>query len=100
VNLIFLSGLPPRRENKGNLEVMMNQSESRCGVRIVCPACSQEGQRITCTSGNKSEIIFYHPNKIVHTICHVAGEGAVENNVEEIVTEARKHHETDTVETR
>lgn len=74
----------------------MNQPETRRGNRIICPVCSQEGQRIICTSGNKSEIIMYHPDNIVHTFCHVAVEETTGNEGERI----EETHETDTIETR
>ncbi len=52
----------------------MNQSGSTAKERS-CPVCGQEGQAITCTSGNRSEIIFYHPKKGHHTICRIAAAG-------------------------
>ncbi len=61
----------------------MRQPESGRGNSITCPACGQEGQRITCMSGSKSEVIVYHPMKILRTICRFAW---------------RKQDETDTVE--
>jgi hypothetical protein len=78
----------------------MNQSESGRGVRITCPACGQEGQRITCTSGSKSEVIVYHPKKRFHTVCHVTGNGNAGNEGEEIDIEVSRDHEADVVETR
>lgn len=77
----------------------MKQSESGRGTGIICPACGQEGQRITCRSGSKLEVIVYHPKKKFHTVCNVAGNGNVENKAEEIDIEARKEHEAGIVET-
>ena len=78
----------------------MNHSESGRGGRIICPACGQEGQRITCTSGSKSQVIVYHPKKRFHTVCHVAGNGNAGNESEDIDAEVSKEHEADIVETR
>jgi hypothetical protein len=59
------------------METMMNQSESTQNSETICPVCNQEGQCISCNSGNKSEVIFYHPKKILRTICHIATDGSV-----------------------
>ena len=73
----------------------MNQTESGRGNRITCPACNQEGQRITCTSGTKSEVIVYHPEKIFRTVCHVADDKTMEKEAEAIEGDKREQHETD-----
>ncbi len=39
---------------------------------MICPVCSLEGQRINCISGTKSEVVVYHPQKIVRNICYIA----------------------------
>ncbi len=77
----------------------MNHTESGRGVGI-CPVCNQEGRRITCTSGSKSEVIFYHPEKILRTICYVAATGI--DSEGEVIEEpkTRNKYEADTVETR
>ena len=49
----------------------MNEASSVRHVVTICPVCNQEGQRIVCTSDNKSEIIFYHPKKMLHAVCRV-----------------------------
>jgi len=71
----------------------MNQTESGRNNKIFCPTCNQEGQRITCTSGNKSEVIFYHPEKILRTICHVADEKTTGKEGEAIEGEKKEQHE-------
>ena len=78
----------------------MNQTESGRGARITCPVCQQEGQHITCTSGNKSEVIVYHPKKIFRTVCHVADVKTVGREGEAIEGEKRELHETDTAQAR
>lgn len=55
----------------------MTQTESTKRLAMTCPVCNQEGQRIVCTSDNKSEIIFYHPEKLLRTVCRVADAGTV-----------------------
>ncbi len=57
---------------------------------MICPVCSQEGQRINCISGTKSEVVVYHPQKIVRNICRIAedlsselGVGSSESEVHE-----------------
>ncbi len=77
----------------------MNQAVSVRSTGIVCPACGQEGQRITCSSGSKSEIVIYHPNKKIHTTCRVAGTEKAQNEGEEAVID-EEQHETDVVEAR
>ncbi len=78
----------------------MNQSESGRGARITCPACGQEGQRITCASGGRSEVIVYHPKKKFHTVCRVAGNGNTEKKGGEIDREVSREHEADIIEAR
>jgi hypothetical protein len=78
---------------------MMNQIEFARNAVTICPVCNQEGRRITCSTGGKSEVIFYHPERISRTICRVAEdrtEGKSEVNEEEAVG----HNEADTVEGR
>ena len=58
----------------------MNQTEIGRGNKITCPVCSQEGQRITCKSDTKSEVIVYHPEKKFRTVCHVADEKTMGND--------------------
>jgi|GEM_PF-5167655 len=77
----------------------MNQAVSVRSTGIVCPACGQEGQRITCSSGSKSEVVIYHPDKKFHTTCRVASDGNTQNEREEIERD-EEQHETDTVEAR
>ncbi len=72
----------------------MNQTQSARNARTICPVCNQEGRRITCTSGSKSEVIFYHPEKILRTICHVADAGN-DSKGEFIEEEAVKKDEAD-----
>ncbi len=57
----------------------MNQSESTLNSGTICPVCNLNGQRISCNSGNKSEVIFYHPKKIFRTVCHIAADGSFNN---------------------
>jgi hypothetical protein len=76
----------------------MNQTDSGRGNKIICLACNQEGQRITCVSGTKSEVIVYHPEKIFRTVCHVAGDKTMESQTETIEGEKRERHETDTAQ--
>ena len=71
----------------------MEQAESARRGTINCPVCNQEGQRIVCTSDNKSEIIFYHPKKIFRTVCRVVDAGTV--NTTTIVNEEVEQHATD-----
>ena len=78
----------------------MNQTESGRGTKITCPACNQEGQRITCTSGTKSEVIVYHPEKIFRTVCHAAGDKTMESQTETIEGEKRALHEADIAQAR
>jgi len=59
------------------METTMNQSESTLNSGAICPVCNLDGQRIFCNSGNKSEVIFYHPEKIFRTVCHIAADGSV-----------------------
>ena len=73
----------------------MNQTETGRGNKITCPVCSQEGQRITCTSGAKSEVIVYHPEKIFRTVCRVTDEKTAVNEGEAIKGEKREQYETD-----
>lgn len=77
----------------------MRQAESVRNAGKICPVCNQEGQRITCISGNKSEVIFYHPKKIFRTICHfvAAGNDCKDELIEE---KAVNQDEADTVEAR
>ena len=67
----------------------MNQSGSTAKEKS-CPVCGQEGQAITCTSGNRSEVIFYHPKKRFHTVCRIAGD---EKKCEEADREAGEARE-------
>ncbi len=73
----------------------MNQTESGRGNNITCPACNQEGQRITCTSGTRSEVIVYHPEKIFHTVCHIADAKNTGNEGKAFEGEKRELHEAD-----
>ncbi len=77
----------------------MNQAVSVRSTGIVCPACGQEGQRITCSSGSKSEVVIYHPKKKFHTTCRVAGTEKARKEGEEAVID-EEQHETDIVEAR
>ena len=76
----------------------MNQTESGRGNKITCPACNQEGQRITCTSGTKSEVIVYHPEKIFRTVCHAVSDKTMESQTETIEGDKREQHEADIVQ--
>jgi hypothetical protein len=76
----------------------MNQSEFEHGNKITCPACNQEGQRITCTSSGKSEVIVYHPKKIFRTFCHVVDDKAMEKEGGAAAGDKREQHETDIVQ--
>ncbi len=77
----------------------MNQAVSARSNGIICPACGQEGQRITCSSGSKSEVIVYHPKKRFHTTCRVSEIGSAQNEGEEHDIN-EEQHETEVVETR
>ena len=74
----------------------MNQSGSTAKEKG-CPVCGQEGQAIICTSGNRSEVIFYHPKKRFHTFCRIAVD---EKKCQEPDEEAGKQDETDITDTR
>ena len=50
---------------------MMKPNELITDCQIICPSCNQAGQRITCTSGSKTEVIFYHPKRVSRTVCNV-----------------------------
>ena len=76
----------------------MNQPESGHGNEIICPACEKEGQRITCTAGTKSEVIVYHPRKVVRTFCHVVDEKTMGKEGEATEGDKREQHETVTVQ--
>lgn len=78
----------------------MSQPESGHSDRMICPVCEKEGQRITCTSGSRSEVIVYHPKKRCRTVCHIPGNGNMDNKAEEIDNKGEKEHEADIVETR
>ncbi len=70
----------------------MNQTQSARNARTICPVCNQEGRRITCTSGSKSVVIFYHPKNIFHNICQVA-DGGHDRKVEVVEEKVMKHDE-------
>jgi hypothetical protein len=72
----------------------MDQSGSTGERGKSCPVCGQEGRSITCTSGGKSEAVFYHPKKISHTICRIATAGD-EKKSEPSDRETGKQNETD-----
>ena len=76
----------------------MIQPESEHANRIICPACEKEGQRITCTSGGKSEVIVYHPKKAFRTFCHVVDEKTMGKEGEATEGDKREQYETDTVQ--
>ena len=71
----------------------MNQTEAVRRAVMICSVCNQEGQRIVCTSDNKSEIIFYHSKNILRTICRVVDGGAVNKTAvdDEELEEMRLH---------
>lgn len=71
----------------------MTQTESTKRPVMTCPVCNEEGQRIVCTSDNKSEIIFYHPKKILRTVCRVVDAGTV--NITTVINEEVEQHATD-----
>lgn len=62
----------------------MNQSQSKNDGVLSCPACNHEGQRSTCTSGNVSEIIIYHPSKHVRNVCRIADTSYISESANEI----------------
>ena len=76
----------------------MNQTESGRVNKITCPVCSQEGQRITCTSGVKSEVIVYHPKKIFRTVCRVTGDKTMECQTDTTEGKRRELYEADIAE--
>ncbi len=49
---------------------------------MICPVCGQEGQRINCISGTKSEVVVYHPKKILQNICNIVSRGDTESTEE------------------
>ncbi len=72
----------------------MNQIEPERNEETICSVCGQEGRRITCNSGSKTEVIFYHPKKLFRTVCHIATDGSASNR--EITNEKEvKQDETD-----
>lgn len=71
----------------------MEQAEPARRGTIICAVCSQEGQRIVCTSGNKSEIISYHPQKVFRSFCRVVDAEIV--SVATVVNEEAERHATD-----
>ena len=77
----------------------MNQTEPAQNAVTTCPVCSQEGRRITCSTGSKSEVIFYHPERISRTFCRVAAD-RTEGRGEVNEDEAMGQDEADTIEGR
>jgi hypothetical protein len=72
----------------------MKHSESVKDDKTTCPTCNQEGRCITCTSGNRQEVIFFHPLKTVHTFCRVSEETVVSGESENEPA-GEDDHETD-----
>jgi hypothetical protein len=62
----------------------MNQAALARSTGIICPACGQEGQRITCSSGCKSEVVVYHSRKKFHTTCRISGNGNAQSESDEV----------------
>ncbi len=69
----------------------MNHLGSGRNTGITCPACGQEGQRITCSSGSRSEVVVYHPKKRFHTTCKISGNGNGEHQSKEVDIEEEQH---------
>ncbi len=77
----------------------MNQAVSARNAGIICPSCGQEGQRITCSSGSRSEVVVYHAKKKFHTTCHISGHGSTQDEGAEIDIN-EEQNETEVVEAR
>ncbi len=39
---------------------------------MLCPACNEEGQAITCIAGSSESKIVFHPKKRVRNVCTIA----------------------------
>ncbi len=77
----------------------MNQLVSVRSAGIICPACGQKGQRITCLSGSKSEVVVYHPKKRFHTTCRISCTENTQSEGEEIDINVEPY-ETEVAEAR